>query len=46
MRYSIRNEHGHYVLYVNGRFYGSYDTVSEASSEIDALEEGGDTKTA
>ena len=44
MRYDIKSEYGHYVLYVNGRFYGSYDSVSEASLEIDALEEG-DIKT-
>ena len=29
-QYDIHQEHGHYVLKVNGRFYGSYDCFMEA----------------
>lgn len=39
MKFEIRNEMGHYVMYVNDKFYGSYDTMSEAVEEIDAIME-------
>ena len=37
MKFEIRQEMGHYVMYVDGKFYGSYDTVSEAADDIDAI---------
>lgn len=37
MKIEIKSEHGHYVMYVNGKFYGSYDTVSEAANDIDEI---------
>ena len=37
MRYDIRHEGDHYALYVNGQFYSSHDTVSEAANEIDSI---------
>jgi len=37
MKFEIKSEHGHYVMYVNGRFYGTYDTISEAAEDIEAL---------
>lgn len=35
MRYEIKVNRGHYVLYINGEFYGSYDTYSEAEKDAD-----------
>lgn len=35
----IKNENGHYVVYVNGKFYGSYDTIVEAAKDVDAYAE-------
>ena len=41
MKIEIKQEYGHYVLYINGKFEGSYDTVTEAAKDADAiLEEG------
>jgi hypothetical protein len=40
MNFEIKHVHDHYELFVDGRFYGSYDTVSEAVKEIDAIREG------
>ena len=40
MRYDILRKYGHYELYVNGRFYGSYDTWNEAAKEVDELRNG------
>lgn len=40
MKFEIRQEHGHYVMYVDGKFYGSYDTVAEAARDIDAIKDG------
>ena len=37
MKYQIRITNGHYSLYVNGKFYGSYDTYSEAEKDLDEL---------
>lgn len=34
MQTEIKGEHGHYVVYVDGKFYCSADTYSEAESEI------------
>lgn len=39
MRFEIRRKYGHYELYVDGRFYGSYDTIPEAGKEIDLIRE-------
>lgn len=39
-QYDIHQEHGHYVLKVNGRFYGSYDCFMEAVKDLEALREG------
>ena len=35
MSIEIKNEHGHYVVYIDGTFYGSYDTMTEAAQDID-----------
>ena len=35
MQTEIKCEHGHYVVYVNGKFYCSADTYSEAKREIE-----------
>ena len=35
MTIEIKSERGHYVLYVNGAFYGSYDTMKEASDDVE-----------
>lgn len=37
MKIEIRQEMGHYVAFVNGKFYGSYDTFTEAAKDIDAM---------
>ena len=42
MNYRIKVSMGHYALYIDGKFYGNYDTYREA--EIDAenlIHEGG-----
>lgn len=36
----IKVEYGHYALYVNGQFYGSYDTYREAEDDVDILKKG------
>ena len=35
MQTEIKCEHGHYVVYVDGKFYYSADTYSEAEREIE-----------
>lgn len=35
----IKNEHGHYVLYISGKFAGSYDTFMEAVKAYEEHEE-------
>ena len=35
MRFDIRRERDHYVLEINGEFYGSYDTFSEALMDLE-----------
>lgn len=35
MQTEIKCEHGHYVVYVNGKFYCSADTYSETEREIE-----------
>lgn len=40
MRLDIRHNNGHYELYVNGVFYGSYDTIQEAAQDIENLTRG------
>lgn len=41
MRFEIKNKHGHYELYVNGRFNSSHDTMVEAVDEIERIKEEG-----
>lgn len=36
LKYEIKYEHGHYVAYRNGMFFGSYDTITEAAKDIDS----------
>lgn len=36
-RYDVKNVNGHYEIYINGKFYCSADTVSEAANEIDKI---------
>ena len=31
----IVNSYGHYTLYINGQFFGNYDTMKEARDEYD-----------
>ena len=40
MKYQIKIDRGHYVLYVNGSFYGSYDTYREAEKDLDEIIKG------
>jgi uncharacterized protein YxjI len=35
--YEIKQNNGHYELYVNGKFYCSADTFTEAAQEIDRM---------
>lgn len=35
--YEIRHNNEHYELYVNGKFYCSADTFTEAAKEIDNM---------
>lgn len=35
--YEIKSTNGHYELYVNGKFYCSADTFTEAAQEIDRI---------
>lgn len=35
MQTEIKCEHGHYVVYVDGKFYCSADTCGEAEREIE-----------
>lgn len=35
--FEIRHENGHYILLVDNRFYGSYDTFTEAVDDIEAI---------
>ena len=37
MKFEIKNERGHYVMYVNDIFYGSYDTFGEAVDDMEAV---------
>lgn len=37
MKIEIKQEKGHYVAFVDGVFFGSYDTFSEAVKDIDSL---------
>lgn len=37
MRYDIKHANGHYEMYVNGKFYGSYDTFTEAAKDIEVM---------
>lgn len=37
MNFEIRQNFGHYELFVNGQFHGSFDTMKEAADEIEAI---------
>ena len=37
MKCEIKSVNGHYELYANGLFHGSYDTFLEAAKELDIL---------
>ncbi len=39
MKFDIRQEHGHYELYVDGVFYGSFDTATEAAQSADEIKD-------
>jgi len=34
MKYRFKYERGHVVVYKNGRFWGTYDTIGEAKRDI------------
>ena len=34
----IRQDHGHYTMFINGKFYGNYDTFTEAVKDLEILE--------
>lgn len=41
MKYEIKVNRGYYILYMNGKFFGSYDTYSEAEKDAEIfLKEG------
>lgn len=44
MRFDIRRERDHYVLEIDGKFYGSYDTFSEALMDLEGEMEAHRTK--
>lgn len=37
MKIDIQQKNGHYEVYINGQFYGSYDTMSEAAKDADSF---------
>lgn len=37
MQFEIKSERGHYILNVNGKFYGSYDSFGEAVKDIELI---------
>ena len=39
MKYEIKPVFGHWELYVNGQFKGSYDTFMEAAKDVDKMKE-------
>ena len=34
-KFEIRNEKGHYVVYIGGNFWGSYDSFYEAIKDLE-----------
>jgi hypothetical protein len=40
MKFEVKNVHGHYELFVDGKFHGSFDTMVEAAKEIDDIRSG------
>lgn len=36
MEYTIEPVHGHYEIYINGKFYCTADSTTEAKKEIEA----------
>lgn len=34
MSYQITEKHGHYEVYINGKFFCSVDTITEAVNEL------------
>lgn len=41
MNYKIVPNHGHYEVYIDGKFYCSADTMNEAAKEVEEYENGG-----
>lgn len=39
MKIEIKHVNGHYELYINDTFRGSFDTASEAAKEIETIKE-------
>lgn len=37
MNIEIKQKYGHYEMYVDGNFYGSYDTVLEAVKDLELI---------
>ena len=37
--FEIKNVMGHYILNINGQFYGSYDSFTEALKDVEAFKE-------
>lgn len=37
MKIEIKHEGDHYVAYVNGKFFGSYDTPAEAAQGVEEV---------
>lgn len=35
MKYEIKVSRGYYILCINGKFFGSYDTYSEAEKDAE-----------
>jgi hypothetical protein len=40
MTYKIVSTHGHYEVYIDGKFYCSADTMHEAAKEVEEYENG------
>lgn len=35
LNYNIKQEHGHYSVYIEGQFYCSADTLVEAATDVE-----------
>lgn len=40
MKIEIKQEYGHYAMYIDGKFYGSYDTFTEATLDAEEFRAG------